>query len=278
MKLYLNAGFGYPLPDADLALISRLGFEGVRQDVTDWANLDHIRMLLVNFAPFPRLRPLLVLNELPTPERAATQTGQIAQLVRETGIEADVEIGNETDGKGTPAQFREALLAAARVPRPSFVRVISGGITSLMRRRLDYLRKVDPSTTGVDAVGFHSYRPQFHEWEDGLEMQRGFDGLRKIAGGLPLWNTEIGWHTKTTTYHKGPFGIFTGRIQYTDPEVAQLLVSEARNSYLQGAQAMTVYQLNDGPSDTNSMDHYGIRRVDGTLKPSASVPALYARL
>jgi hypothetical protein len=54
----------------------------------------------------------------------------------------------------------------------------------------------------------------------------------------------------------------------SDEEVARCVIYEWEFWAAAGADFAVLYQLNDGPT-TTALDRYGIRRLDGTLKPVA---------
>jgi len=273
VRVLLNAGFGNPLPSEDLDLIRSLGFQGVRQDV-----------------PTVEAAPALVSNILGAhlfglfvvPVADADACHEIAHAVSIRAVESGLagqcalEVGNEEDlaGKrwarnplGWAALVADvALIARSHSPE---IRVVSGGVSSVSRPALQWLELSRVRDLPV-AIGYHQYRstpPQ--EPLDGY-VSRGeeFTVLRAVSGTRPLWMTECGWHTAERKSGCWPF---LKRWRYTDSQVAEFLRAEMRLNEQHGAECFVVYQLGDGPDPRNDQDRFGIRRTDGTLKPSAGV-------
>jgi len=119
-------------------------------------------------------------------------------------------------------------------------------------------------------VGYHQYRETDPTKPLQGYVSRGeeFTVLRSVAGNRPLWMTECGWHTAP---RKSGWWIFGRSWRYDDTQVEQFLQMEIRLNEEYGAECFVVYQLNDGPNPKNGQDRFGIRRTNGTLKPSAGV-------
>jgi hypothetical protein len=179
------------------------------------------------------------------------------------------EIGNEpTAGskrrRWPPETFGKAVAAAARVVweigGPETL-VVSGGIHNPDRERQDYLRRAaaffPPPDEARFAVGFHDYAPGMgdpdvpHAGFRTREDQIG--ALQRL--GWPLFDTESGGHT-------GP------REGHTDAQVAQWLTRRLDQGRGWGLVGTVVYQLDDGPDPRHHEDCFGLRRLDGSEKPS----------
>jgi hypothetical protein len=124
------------------------------------------------------------------------------------------------------------------------------------------------------------YGISYHRYTNGQDMmnpQPGMDSresemeeLTSIARGRPLARTECGRHTAPDSRSYGVFNLRKETWQLTDEEVARDNGEEIAFDVLWGVQFTTIYQLNDGPDPAVALDRYGIRRTDGTWKPSAS--------
>jgi hypothetical protein len=268
MRAFLNCGFGDPIADADFRLIESLGFAGIRQDVPAGRET----LLVRNFAR-TSLRPLFLLDGDSLPQRAAA----VAALAAEASLDAAIEVTNEPD---VAPEWQSNPAALADVVRRIYVAVpdfpvVTGGITSTSDRGLSYIERLVAAGLPPDVIiGYHSYRTT-RTPETPLagfaSREAEFDRLRLAAAGRRLWNTEVGWHTAPFSVSKGfPLCFVKETKRWTDQDVAGFLAAELELNAAFGAEIMTVYQLNDGPSDTPE-NRFGIRRQDGSLKPSASV-------
>jgi hypothetical protein len=274
----LNAGFGELLSGDDLALIRSLGYDGIRQDVPTAP----IAQALVDNVLDAGLVGIFV---VPVAEEDACH--EIAHAVarravaRQQGALVVIEVGNEEDLSGkrwsrNPVGWA-ALVADVSVIAASHsniapggqVRVVSGGVSSLSRQAMGWLERSRVRELPV-GVGYHQYRSTPpREALDGY-ASRGdeFRALRDAAGSRSLWMTESGWHTAKRTEGCWPL---RKSWAYTDTEVAEFLREEARLNEAHGAECFVTYQLNDGENPANDQDCFGIRRTDGSLKPSAKV-------
>ena len=293
MDLFLNAGFNDLLGEQTLRLIHELGFAGVRQDATKedrpW-DLEHIRELCREIA-LSKLGVILIVNPRSgnnekgwDPIDVAEQAGTVAVVASELGLLAReqpcaIEIGNEPnlDKSGTsyqhdPNRFAELIRRSQDSIRKSVtapVTVLSGGISNLNRDGLDYLREAVRAGIPEDvAVGYHSYRttatPETPNGGFGSRVEE-FRTLRSIAGARRLWCTECGWHTALSV-QKTVLG--KKKIKFNDEQVAEFVSREARLHFQFGAEAFTLFQLNDREEDCAEA-RFGIRHTDLSLKPVA---------
>jgi hypothetical protein len=262
LNVYLNAGFGEPLSAEDHDLIRSWGFDGIRQDVKDSGA---IPALVENSRLQKRCIFVVDIGQ------AAFLAALVAQEIIKYGLEdaSAIEIGNEVDA--TPMRPEEFGLTVCRayeaVRTLGPVNLISGGVTNTTVKAFNWLGEaleVIPEEVGI---GYHAYRNgtpfQAH---DGFKARRDeFKRLREIAGDREIWHTEGGWHTAEKTK---PFPMCFQKERLTSQEVGNRLVAELRLNEQAGARSFTVYQLNDGPTDT-PIDRYGLRTQSGQVKPSA---------
>lgn len=262
----LNAGFGSPVGLTDLAVVASLGFLGVRQDIRE----------VVSSAPITselkaaHMLGLLVLDSKVW--RSAGACESVAIIAKASGAEVWFEVGNECDGRGRgdeqPLDPRDYALAfadaeaAIRAIIPGAV-VITAGITSTHRAGLAWLNSVvKTGLVSPDAVlGFHSYRSGAPErpHEGFASRSAEFGELRAIARGRRIANTEVGWTDARTSWWPCVHPL-------SEATVADYLRREIEINDNFEAECVVVFQLNDG---AKSEEHFGIRRRDGSLKPSA---------
>ena len=87
--------------------------------------------------------------------------------------------------------------------------------------------------------------------------------LRDIIGNAVVSVTEFGYHTGA----RKKWGFWSTR--WSDVQCAAFAKREWQFWAQQtGVESAYIYQLNDGPTNT-TLDRYGIRRLDGSWKPSA---------
>lgn len=273
MRLLLNAGFGRPIGRADLELIDWLGFDGVRQDIPGPDALD----LVDEIATFrTTMFPIFLVGggKMGVTEQDICATaGDVAIRARRLGLRCAIEIGNEPDiaPAWSPERFAGLVLRATeeiQALNPNVI-PITGGISSTSPEAIKYLRSVMTLLDGGGVfpveIGYHTYRWSPSQPRAGWDARADeFAALHAIAGCRGIWNTESGWHTARE--RRGLFGLCSRRL--SDNEVSDFIDAEIRENYIWGAESYTLYQLNDGPRDTWE-DRFGIRRLDGTLKPSA---------
>ena len=285
MLMLLNAGFGEPLSADDLALIRALGYVGVRQDVPSAAGA----------APSVAGAAALVDNVLDAglmgifviPADLADICHDIAHVVarraveRQQGSRVVIEVGNEEDlsGKrwardphGWAALVADVSVIAAShsdISPGGAVQVVSGGVSSVSRQAMGWLERSHVRDLPI-GVGYHQYRstPPSEPLDGYRTRGEEFRALRDAAGDRETWMTESGWHSARRTSGCWPR---KRTWSYSDAEVAQFLAEEmARNDEV-GARCFVTYQLADGPDGTNDQNRFGIRRFDGSLKPSSRV-------
>lgn len=185
-----------------------------------------------------------------------------------------VEVGNECDLPGpferNPQGFGKMVANAAEIVRgmAPTTTVVSGGISHCGVEKLRWLNAAMFYFPPDVAVGYHPYRDSGPEKgrPDYSSREEEFFALAGIAGGRPVWATEIGWHTAP---RKKKGFLAHGHEWWTDEQVAKFLVEELRREMLFGAEVMAIFQIHDGPDGQQAEHRFGIRRTDGTLKPSA---------
>jgi hypothetical protein len=257
VKRYICA---FPTP-SNLSLISSLGFDGVRFDVLNSEQLPAIG----NFASHPSLTPLAIINDY-------YMCIPVAEAIARLGRGA-IELVNEPDlNRWTPggwAEFTKACYPAIKVEQLSHhghktpIPVVSGGISNLNHKQLNYLTEAQRAGLLCDIIGFHRYKTESAPpipLTDYHDRKGEFFALKATVEGRPIWCTEEGWHTAQQGHG----------VKLSEEQVASYAIQEQAIQEEGGAEVMTWFVLDDGPTaDYN--DHFGIRRIDGTLKPAAHV-------
>lgn len=274
----LNAGFGSLLSTADLALIRSLGYQGVRQDVP---TVEGAAGLVDNLLD----ADLMGIFVVPVAREDACH--DIAHAVARRAVERQqgglvvLEVGNEEDlsGKrwardphGWAALVADVSIIAAghsNIAPGGPVRVVSGGVSSVSRQAMGWLERSSVCELPV-GIGYHQYRstPPSDALDGYGSRAEEFRALRDAAGDRETWMTECGWHTARRRVGTWPF---RKAWSYSDAEVARFLSEEMARQDEVGARCFVTYQLNDGKDPRNDQDCFGIRRMEGSLKPSARV-------
>ena len=94
-----------------------------------------------------------------------------------------------------------------------------------------------------------------------------FARLKELARHRPIYCTETGWHTAPSTVRTGWFGLFRRKVRFTDEQVADFFDREVTIHERNGAEVFAWFQLNDGPNPDDYEQTFGIRRLNGELKP-----------
>jgi hypothetical protein len=278
MLVLINAtNQGRPLGADTLAVVRKLGAQGIRSDIVPEGAEEQLREFREN--PDLRLLALIHGGDMPgTSETLVAEARHAARIARENLGMHELEhppifeLGNEpTEGrkadywKKNPETFGRAVERAAReiwdIMGPDTL-VISGGIHNPAPKTQEYLAKAaryfPKPDAGRFAVGFHNYAPGMGDPD---EAQAGFrnidEQIRRLKGlGYPLFDTESGGHT-------GP------KEKHTDEQVATWLRRRLDLAAAWGLLGTVVFQLKDGPDASNFEHRFGLLRVDGTEKPSA---------
>lgn len=267
MRIYLQAGFGAPLGAEALDLIASLGFAGIRQDVS--ASLPSPLDAVVGEFRGRPLAPLFVVGAGAAPASEVVHRARyVAHAASRLGLRAySIEVGNEPDATssqyaGRPAAWGHLVRQVAEA-LPN-VHVVSGGITSTSVQALDYLRAALAEIPDSVTVGVHTYRDSHPDKPlpgFGSRLEE-FATLRAVVGSSrPVWGTEVGWHDGRRSWWPCVKPL-------SGAEVATRLTREFGLCAAARFEVATLYQLNDG---TGRDEHFGIRRLDGSLKPSAYV-------
>lgn len=270
MKLFLNAGFGSPLGKLTLDAIAGFGWAGIRQDVS--TSYPHeIDALVSEFAGHV-LEPLfLVGSDNATLDVVVLRAKYVRDACQLYGLPCVIEVTNEPDAsamyKDRPQYYADVVRAVASELR-STARVIAGGMCSTSKRSLAYLDMAEIGLPLDCTIGIHTYRstkpdeplPGYSSRDDEMAT------LIAIADGRPIWGTEVGWHDAKRSW-------WPCSKRLTEEQVLSNLLGENECCARAGFEVMTVYQLNDGPG-RDPLDHFGIRRIDGQWKQSASLPRM----
>lgn len=262
MKILVNAGFGNPIGPDLLAQLKSFGFHGCRQDILrpeDAKALVH-EQLAAGMDGIYIVRDAL----------SARMTTIALQNAYLPGI---IELGNEEDSKQTPKQYHRQFVEHYRAVREvsAQVPVFTAGITTTDRKRLDWLRDVYAQGIPADCgTAIHTYRQETPPgWaKPGFGSRAAeYEAVREIIGpSRRLILSEIGWHLAPFTVKKGWFG--SEQKTYTETQVADYLLEECRIASENGVESLTVFQITDGPDPNNYEHRFGLRRMDGTWRPT----------
>ena len=177
-----------------------------------------------------------------------------------------VEWTNEPDGDIAPAEYRVGLDLACNRAQAYGLDLWAPAISNLDHDSLLWLNRVRDAgggwPAGLDGISVHRYGDgTFEKPHPGFaSREREVAWLKAACEGLPFIVTEFGYPTID--------GL-------TEAQQAERISQEWEFWTAQGALAAFVFQLNDGPT-SHREHHYGIRRVDGSWKPSADTfPAPY---
>lgn len=295
MRLYLNAGFGDPLGADTLRQIETLGFSGIRQDIPTGERTEELCRDLAS----SRLSPiLLVAGGKMGVVSPGMRPQDIVELARHVAIHADrvglfereppaaIELGNEPDieksrYRNRPDLFSEVVREGAAAIRTVSRRavIVSGGIANTDERGLEYLRRAMAYGFPDDCViGYHSYRTTTtpdrpHRGFRTRDAE--FAALKDLAGSRPIWCTEVGWHTAPSTVAVISWLPFwRRRVQYTDAQVADFFEQEVEIHRRNGSDVFAWFQYNDGTNPHEYEHAFGIRRLNGEIKPVGQRVAL----
>jgi len=223
------------------------------------------------------------------PADFANFAGQFATNMQAAGGATAYEIWNEEDdtsfwGAAVDAGHYSSILEAA-YPRIKAAdpgaKVLLGPLTG---NNYNFLQQVYASGAGgsFDAASVHTDiaclvdPPSSFYREDGKVARFTFLGFRSVHdvmvangdGAKPIWMTELGWTTTTSTCARGMWagqkasGV-TEAVQASD--LAQAYHCLAGYPYVEAALWFT---LKDSSGNGDELDHYGLQRLDGSHKPS----------
>jgi hypothetical protein len=191
-----------------------------------------------------------------------------------------VEIWNEPWGywfwKPNPSPGAYALLArraaeAINAVNPSVTILIPGDVLQVRTDGaiVDWLRNVraaDPGLTGlVDAYSVHPYpdprtNGPYQDRSDPRWDYRRVMLTRQIDSSLPIWITEVGWSTASTSDSVS---------EATQATYVEGAVNRALSDWGAYVQRIFVYSFDkDSGNVADREGYYGLRRRDGSAKPA----------
>ena len=224
----------------------------------------------------------------PDPTDFATYAHNFAANMAGTGVAA-YEIWNEEDETmfwaGTPNAAQYAAVVRAAYPAIKSAdpgaKVLLGPLTG---NNYDFLNQLYANGAGgsFDAVSVHTDTaclvdpPSSYYRENGNIARFSFLGLRTVHdvmaahgdGAKPIWMTELGWTTATSTCARGMWagkkaaGVSEAQQAANLKEAYHCLASYP---YVETALWFTLTETN---SEGDELDHYGLLRTNGTPKPS----------
>src|SRR5262245_38504354 len=284
--LGINAGFGEPIA-GEFPFFQKIGVAAVRQDLFAHGETAPIEALVAEFSNRP-MRAVFMLAggkmQIPDgsnriePHVLAARARRVVEAARAVGLERySLEVGNEPDiahdgYASRPQDFAEAIRQVHAVVRPLGFDgdLVTGGISNLNARGLAYLEAM-LATGAVPSdvvIGFHRYpetgRDANTPHKGFASREDEFRALKRIGVNRRFACTEFGYHTA-----EDRVGAF-GRRRRTDADVADSIRWDLDFFGQRDVLVAVLYQLNDGSRDA-AEERYGIRRVDGTLKPVAEM-------
>ncbi len=261
LQRWLCAGGG----DDELYELRQLGCDGIRYDAQLRTTSKDVAVIADNALKFG-LTPLVIVKD----------DWQIADLPAGAHVEVRNEPDIDTNEQLSPKAYAEiahrCVTAARRRSEEvqSLIPVWVGAVSNLNDRGLAYLRvlfsdRIPNSLLTLPpdvGVSVHRYPEKtFREPHDHFtSREHEVEVLRKIIGSRAYGVSEVGYTT----------GSVNGKPNMTDEEALDNLRLEFNFWTAQGAKFCTVYQIMDGPDDT-PINRFGIRRIDGTWKPSADI-------
>jgi len=284
--LGINAGFGEPIA-GEFPFFERIGAAAVRQDLFAHGDTAPIEALVAEFSNRP-MRALFMLaggkmQAADGPDRIephvlAARARRVVEAARAAGLQQyALEVGNEPDiahdgYASRPQDFAEAVRQVHAVVRPLGFEgdIISGGVSNLNERGLAYLQAMlsAPVVPADVVIGFHRY-PEAGRGAEvphrGFESRAAeFEALAALVGGRRVACTEFGYHTA-----EDRVGTFSRR-RRSESDVADSVQWDLNFFAQRNVLLAAIYQLNDGTRDV-AEERYGVRRLDGTLKPVAEM-------
>jgi len=244
-------------------LIEDLGIRLVRTEVGDHLSDADLDIILGRFAVRPSLTPLLEIRvSEPSIRLYLAHVNRVLLHTQRPHRAWMIEIGNEPDlasmgpWAAHPAYFGLACRAVYDALRAHGFGgpIISGGISTLGTRGLDYLRAMDWDQMPADLLcGVHSYSHHKDEIEK----------LRRIIGDRQIAVTETGKSMK-------PSGWWCFKKAPSEEDVGRFLCQEFNYWQGQGALCCCVFLWADGgPGDA---DRWGLVAADGRVKAQGMKP------
>jgi Big-like domain-containing protein len=228
-------------------------------------------------------------NTPPDPTAFANTAAAFAAQMQQAGGAAAYEIWNEEDetqfwGAAVDAGRYAAILKAAypRIKQADpGAKVLLGPLTG---NNYNFLGQVYAAGAGssFDAASVHTDTaclvdpPSSFYREDGNVARYTFLGFRTVHdvmvangdGAKPIWMTELGWTTTTTTCSRG---MWAGQKAAGVSEAAQAANLKEAYHCLAGYPYLETglwYTLKDTTHNGEELDHYGLQRTDASHKPS----------
>lgn len=259
----LHVGFGRLLGVDLLAALRARGVKMIRSEYLEVLSACDLHALIGEVVQAD-LHPLSVLRPdqcgwLPSPD-------EFGPLEIEVWNEPD--LGTFPTPRLTPEQYAQAVADAVAVC-PGGHRLWCGVISNLDLDSLQWLEASIRRWPAHVGVSVHRYPPnggrpdQPHQGFGSREHE--VERLRALTGDRPWMVTECGYHTAEQSTGRWPR---KKTWHWTDDEVATFVRWEWDFWARAGAAAAVLYQLNDG-TGPGYLDHFGMRRVDGTWKPVA---------
>ncbi len=267
MRVYLHAVFNDPIGVDLCREIASLGFDGIRIDAQHAT--DAVLVEMVSQARVAGLSCLVIIRDGAQLQAALEALG--------TDPAVEWELRNEPDIEGpNPAAYCALMQDAADVANAKGVWLYVGVVSNPHdrgRKYMDALRSTLATLPPCVGVTWHrypagGYSESFARPHDGYGARE--DEVAKmgaLAGHRPFGISEAGYHTALRTTG---WWLWRRSRRWTDDGVASLFAQEVQFWDAAGADFLVWYQLNDGPTDAR-LDRYGLRRIDGSWKPAASV-------
>jgi Bacterial Ig domain len=228
-------------------------------------------------------------GEATDPAQFADFAGQFASAMNAAGGAAGYEIWNEEDetdfwGQTVDAVHYSAILKAAypRIKQADpGAKVLLGPLTG---NNYTFLQQVYAAGAGAsfDVASVHTDTaclvepPSSYYREDGKVARFSFLGFRSVHdvmvangdGSKPIWMTELGWTTTTSTCARG---MWAGQKPAGVSETAQ--ADDLKEAYHCLADYPYVekalwFTLKETSNQGEELDHYGLERTTGAHKPS----------
>ena len=225
----------------------------------------------------------------PDPTVYANLLGDFAAHMKAVGGAAAYEVWNEEDetdfwGAVVDAGRYASILTAAypklKQADPG-AKVLLGPLTG---NNYNFLGQIYAAGAGssFDAAAVHTDTaclvdpPSSFYREDGKVARFSFLGFRSVRDVMvangdaakPIWMTELGWTTTTTTCSRG---MWAGQKASGVSEAAQAANLKEAYHCLAGYPYVETglwFTLRDSTVHTDELDHYGLARTDSTHKPS----------
>lgn len=246
----INAGFGETIKHEFQGLRDHK-FTAIRQDLTKLTTYEQVWPILTELRNGP-FTPLWIIR----PDQLSLfQSGE------------HVELLNEPNFFMSPEEYATICNEVAPQATAKRVHLYVGSISNLTR---DVLSWMSHMWKRVDVPSVHVSVHRYPNDGGVMSPHRGFSSrdeevtaLREIVGDNDIVVTEFGYHNAWRLRWK----FFPTR--WTERQTARMIRTEWDFWHAQNVKGAFLYQLNDGPGRSH-LDHYGIRRFDGTWKPSAT--------